>query len=41
MKTLFPVSVLTRIAELHANDPDWDIWQMTEAQLFAEMLLLD
>lgn len=41
MKTLFTVATLNKLAALHASDDNWDFWSMTEAQLFAELLLLD
>lgn len=38
MKTLFTIATLNRLAELHADDPDWDFWSMNETQIFAELL---
>lgn len=40
MKTLFSISTLNRIAELHADDPTWDFWTLNEAQIIAELLAL-
>jgi hypothetical protein len=40
MKTLFTVATLNKLADLHANDANWDFWSMTEAQIYAELLLI-
>lgn len=41
MKAFLTVAQAALIAQRHENDLDWDFWDLSEAQIWAELLVLE